>query len=74
MEGMGHPSSGGRGNPRKEKQRDDREDIMLWLRVSFPYFPVYNVRTSKAFVGIRPDLCNAFFALRLFINSQPLNI
>lgn len=54
MEGMAHPSSGGQGNPRKEKQRDGREDVMLCLQVSFPYFPVNNVRTSKGFVEIRP--------------------
>lgn len=38
VEEAGHHSSVGQGNPRKEKQRDNREDIVLWQLASFPIF------------------------------------
>lgn len=38
VEEAGHHSSVGQGNPRKEKQRDNREDIVLWQLAGFPIF------------------------------------
>lgn len=49
VEEAGHPSSVGQGSPRKEKQRDHWEDIVLWQLAGFFFFfsrPCVNCRDS----------------------------
>lgn len=38
VEEAGHSSSAGQGNPREEKQWDNREDIVVWQLAGFPIF------------------------------------